>query len=592
MATTSAEARAHLRQAIDDRIKELEELTRALQVRRNALVPISRLPPETLAVIFSFLSPPACDEELGYLSWLHVTHVCRQWRDIALDYPHLWSHIDFTNLTPDGVTEILARAKMAPLHLEMKATYWGTPNWDVFARQLETQISHTRRLCIAGEFHQAVLEQLLSPAPILEFFSLSDSSRSFGLSHPIIPVTLFDGVAPRLTSLELDSCDISWKSPLLKGLQALQILRPSVEARPSLEDWLDALNGMPQLKTLVLHSATPAVSFGDPLIPQRTITLPSLTRFSISASATDCTLALAHLMLPSLTSLHVDAESSEEYGEDVQLLIPYVAQNCHSQQDSTPLQSILLSGEATHAKMVAWTLPDVDVLAPYPTTLDHVAVSARMDFSATTDRRQWSFGTNTVILDALLTHLPVNSISTLTAQGNTRLSKEVWLSHVPRLVMLKRVRLVPSAVGTFRQILAEDGLPDGRPRLPLLTKLILVKVSLTMRRACRLRDALMKRMEQGAPVEDLDLRTCVAVEHAIQLLAETVGNVQGPIQMLKTGHPAFFNREGEISSSREEEGTDDDEYDRPGDWDDDGDGDEDDEDDYDYYHSGPSTDEL
>lgn len=237
MATTSAEARAHLRQAIDDRIKELEELTRALQVRRNALVPISRLPPETLAVIFSFLSPPACDEELGYLSWLHVTHVCRQWRDIALDYPHLWSHIDFTNLTPDGVTEILARAKMAPLHLEMKATYWGTPNWDVFARQLETQISHTRRLCIAGEFHQAVLEQLLSPAPILEFFSLSDSSRSFGLSHPIIPVTLFDGVAPRLTSLELDSCDISWKSPLLRGLQTLEILNPSlaVVARSTLE---------------------------------------------------------------------------------------------------------------------------------------------------------------------------------------------------------------------------------------------------------------------------------------------------------------------------------------------------------------------
>jgi hypothetical protein len=288
----------------------------------------------------------------------------------------------------------------------------------------------------------------------------------------------------------------------------------------------------------------------------------------------------------------VDAESSEEYGEDVQLLIPYVAQSCHSQRDSTPLQSILLSGEATHAKMVAWTSPDVDVLAPYPTTLDHVAVSARMDFSASTDRRQWGFGTDTVILDALLTHLPVNSISTLTTQGNTRLSKEVWLSHVPRLVMLKRVRLVPSAVGTFRQILAEDGLPDGRPRLPLLTKLILVKVSLTMRRACLLRDALMKRMEQGAPVEDLDLRTCVAAEHAIQLLAETVGNVQGPIQMLKTGHPAFFNREGEISSSREEEGTDDDEYDRPGDWDDDGDGDEDDEDDYDYYHSDPSTDEL
>jgi hypothetical protein len=345
---------------------------------------------------------------------------------------------------------------------------------------------------------------------------------------------------------------------------------------------------MPQLKTLILHSATPAVSFGDPLIPQRTITLPSLTRFSISASATDCTLALAHLVLPSLTSLHVDAESSEENGEDVQLLIPYVAQNCHSQQDSTPLQSILLSGEVTGARMVAWTLPDVDVLVPYLIAVDHVA--ARMVFSATADSGQWGFGTDTMILDTLLTHLSVNSISTLTAQDNTQFSKEVWLSHVPRFVMLKRVRLVPSTFGPFRQMLAEDGLPDGRPRLPLLTKLILVNVSLTMQRACLLRDALMKRIEQGAPVEDLDLRTCVAAEHAIQLLAETVGNVQGPIQMLKTGHPAFFKREGEISSS--EEGTDDDEYYGPNYWDDVGasDGDEDYEDDYEYYHSDPSTD--
>jgi hypothetical protein len=42
---------------------------------------------------------------------------------------------------------------------------------------------------------------------------------------------------------------------LLKGLQALEI--HSTATKPELEDWLDILNDMFQLKTLSLHYATP-----------------------------------------------------------------------------------------------------------------------------------------------------------------------------------------------------------------------------------------------------------------------------------------------------------------------------------------------
>jgi hypothetical protein len=93
-----------LRQAIDDEINSSEESTRALKSRHNTLAFISRLPPETLAAIFSFLSPSAWDQEAGHLAQICVAHVCCQWHETALNHPCLWSHINFTNLMPAGVT--------------------------------------------------------------------------------------------------------------------------------------------------------------------------------------------------------------------------------------------------------------------------------------------------------------------------------------------------------------------------------------------------------------------------------------------------------------------------------------------------------
>src|SRR6266702_792197 len=80
---------------------------------------------------------------------------------------------------------------------------------------------------------------------------------------------------PRLSCLMLRNCDISWKSPLLKGLRHLDIRTPSAGRRPGLSVWLDVLDEMPELKTLTLHSATPVVPHGAsfPSDVERTVTL-------------------------------------------------------------------------------------------------------------------------------------------------------------------------------------------------------------------------------------------------------------------------------------------------------------------------------
>jgi hypothetical protein len=407
---------------------------------------------------------------------------------------------------------------------------WSVAQIAAIEKQLEAHISRTRHLSISG-LVERVLRRLVSPAPILESLSLSASSQAD------IPFNLFNCTTPSLTNLELRSCDISWKSPLLKGLRTLKILTP-VETRPKLEDWLSALNEMPQLETLILQSATPLASMVAPLISDtsRTVTLPSLTNFYISASAKDCALALAHLALPALTRIQVNAASHDQAGEDVHQLIPYVARNVYELQSTEPLRSILINGDIARAEVIASTMPDVEVFDP--NIFFHESVHACLIFVVT--GHTWNYGVDAVVSDTLLTFLPVNSISTFTAQNNTWFDKKFWLNHAPRLLLLERVRLVPTAFKTFRDILAEDAPPDG-PRLPSLKKLILVDFTLTEHRAYHLCDMLIERVEQGVPLEVLDLRTCAAADREIQLLTEIVVDVQEPLaQFMDVEEPAFF----------------------------------------------------
>jgi hypothetical protein len=564
MDTSSAIAQDHLREAIDDEIKVSNQVTQELKYRHNALAPISRLPHETLAEIFSLLSFPGGEYRYDhYMKWICVTHVCRRWCEIALCFPYLWNHIKFTSLTLPGVTEMLARAKMSPLKFEARSiTPSNKARFKAFGEHLEAHISHTRHLSISGNF-RTVLKRLVSPAPALVSLSLMTSSCPYTSSPCFIPDSLFNGTAPMLTRLKLLGYCIESKSPLLKGLQTLEIAMPSTQATPTLGHWLASLNEMSQLKTLMLANATPAIFIDSPHIsePQRTVTLPSLTHFDITTSAKGCALALAHLVLPALISLEITSESQSRDGDDVRrLLIPYVARNAHGPQDAAPLQTILLDGGSTHAQIVAWTVPDADVDVCDSGTLFEASASARLVLCVTSDGG-WRDGTDTAIFDAMLSTLPLNAISTLSAQNKTRLTKEVWLSHAPRLAMLQRVLLAHTAVRAFRKMLVEDAPPDGLPRLPQLTKLILFKVPLTVLRTYRLCDMLVQRKEHGVPLEALDLRMCFSTERAIELLSETVGSVQRPPVTLKTEELSMFtNWEGNFGPFDEEERTEDVEY--------------------------------
>ena len=564
-------------QAIDAEIRSLEESIRALKCRRNALAPISSLPTEVIIVIFSYLRLPSTSPfsslptqlttdlfsslplpgtpPLGRrpdhrpLDWLHAAQVFHQWREIALDDLVFWSHVDFPNFT--GAAEILARAKIMPLDLE--ASDAGGSSRDdawrrAFEKELQAHVSNICHLGITGESSnlRRTFDGLTSPAPTLEYLSLSKFSRTQYYTYLQVPVpdTLFDGTTPRLSCLEIHGCAISWNSPLLKGLRYLEICKPDMYARPSLEVWLDALDEMPQLTRLVLHEASPnAPPF--PFDIERAVTLPSLTHLDIYATVRECALALAHLALPSLAKLCLTVETYDTTGYDVQNMFPYVARHADGPQDTQPLQSVHIHHTGSHTTILAWSVPDINIDVHDPFAFVFAEPSARVALFATNRHYHYSISPpyqQHMLIDAAMNALPLDNLVTLTVQHPTHLDAAFWLHHAPMWPLLQRVRLAPPLVREFREMLLQDNGSSEYPLLPSLTELVLIDVTLGERRTLRLCDALMRRVEQGVPLEMLDLRTCQATSHAVRLLSEIVVDIREPFVMFPAPWEAVRRR--------------------------------------------------
>ena len=551
-----------LQQAIDTEIKSLEEYIRALKSRRNTLSPISSLPLEVFTAIFSFACLPGIPspgKKPGYHpARPYVSHICHQWREIAFNQPLLWNHVDFTTLSWAGATEILVRSKSVPLYLKSRGSYhrWRDNQYCRLGKELQAHILRICHLTLSATptLLECTLEELVSPAPTLECLSLSSRGEYQKLD---VPNTLFNGHTPKLSCLELRNCNINWKSPLLKGLEYLEIINPSMT--PSLVVWLDVLNEMSQLKKLTLHPASP----NSPPLPfnvERAVMLPSLTHLDFSASVGDCALTLAHLDLPVLTRLCLTVILHRD-SCNVQGILPYVARHAHGPQDMQPLQSLLIrNGSHNYLDILAWPVPDIDIEVHDPPALLGVALPPRVALSF---MRSYHGGHDNQpeILDAVMTALPLDGLVLLTAlyRGVGQDSEldpstpQFWLRHSPKWPLLRRVRLGYYGERGFVAMLEADG---GReiPLLPSLTELVLISAELSPRSTRCLCDALMRRVEQGAPLQRLDLRAFYRSHYDpadLRLLSEIVVDVLAPASEIAFDLTADFDPEGFDAMAKE-----------------------------------------
>ncbi|KAJ7882297.1 hypothetical protein B0H13DRAFT_928841 [Mycena leptocephala] len=254
---------------IETRILDLERTLAELRLEKITVqerldsykYPVLQLPNEIVSEIFTHFLPiyPLCPPVAGLLSPTVLTHICRKWREIALNTPNLWRAISLTHegtpiRPPADLSEVLSRSGCCPLSIAM-----DRPSEDVFS----AVIAHRERLeylklaiclpdfpTIKGRlpllrhvdltFQEEAPKITIHDAPVLRTAILS----TINVSNVILPWG-------QLTSLTLDLLEADDCVPILQQTSNL------VHCKLILFDWrYDASNPLPDVPLPCLESLT------------------------------------------------------------------------------------------------------------------------------------------------------------------------------------------------------------------------------------------------------------------------------------------------------------------------------------------------
>ena len=224
-----------------------------------------------------------------------VSHVCKHWREVALETPTLWSDINLeagrhAAHSYSRASAYLSRSKMHPLSIciDVDEEDNGSDDSDHSGDQsltmhaqlqqfMDLLIPHTSRwrkfkLVAEGYLYFHVVLNRLSDAPpasLLEDLELHHYDEDFEpedlpFPHPSFktPFVLFDNHAPKLQYVSLYGVHIDWHNTnFLKDLHYLELAYLSQDVRPSFDEFFTILRSSPGLRTLDLCMSGP---FGAP----------------------------------------------------------------------------------------------------------------------------------------------------------------------------------------------------------------------------------------------------------------------------------------------------------------------------------------
>jgi len=226
-----------------------------------------------------------------------VSHVCRHWREVALETPALWSDIDLEtgrHAAPSHrrASTYLSRSKAYPLSVSIDVIEWDSDDESVYSMQsdyhspitnvqlqeiMRLLLPHTgrwRKFKLVAEnylYLHTVLTRLIDapPALLLEYLELYHLEEelepepfSFPYPNQKTPYVLFDNHAPKLQHVSLYGVHIDWhKTTFLKNLHYLELANLSQDVRPSFDEFFTILRSSPGLRTLDLCMSGP---FGPP----------------------------------------------------------------------------------------------------------------------------------------------------------------------------------------------------------------------------------------------------------------------------------------------------------------------------------------
>lgn len=285
---------------LDRRMTELLTEIYVLRQYRNALSFPNQLPIELLGEIFLIYRDVSVRDQEGQdkATWLKLTHICRHWRDVALNLGPFWSKITFAK-TPELTKAMLARSQNLPLTVYLHIT----ADTD-FAKGVQDVLSQARRLQfvkLVSPVHQgsALLTQALrligEDSPILEELELLQT----GSGMAPLPKKLLQGNTPNLKRLIFQRIDIRWgMGSWPASLTHLKISQCPFQPH----EFSKALSRMGSLMTLDISRC---ISLDPPFTYLNIPTIPSLRTLDLNEPAASIHNFLSSVRIPQIAHLSV-----------------------------------------------------------------------------------------------------------------------------------------------------------------------------------------------------------------------------------------------------------------------------------------------
>lgn len=273
--------------------------------------PVSSLPGELLASIFDLCrTEPIRGKDEGYKAWwTSIVLVCRQWRDVLLDSPLLWTGILFHRI--DLAELMLQRSKNAPISIyhDFSLDYTHSAGHeDAVQYALEHHIYHAGEVDLSAPtltfFDIAKL--LRKPAPELTTLRLiCVGGIGTGYTKGLITRDLLAESAPRLRSISLRGICIPLDSALLSPKLCHLSLNDILPQQSfSAEQLVYLLRDLPLLETLrIQYSREGAHSFTEKQIeaypiPEAPIVLSKLSTLAFCATTKYTVTVMRNIVIP------------------------------------------------------------------------------------------------------------------------------------------------------------------------------------------------------------------------------------------------------------------------------------------------------
>jgi hypothetical protein len=440
-------------------------LTLALLTHRNTLAPISVLPPEVFSQIFHLvaLAEPA-SSMLQKLTWVSVTHVCRHWRQVALDDSSLWARISGSRMTTAWISLALARARNAPLAIDLLGeldaeTLAMFPAH--FARIREFRLCGLVAHHLFAHHHTNNIRQICNmEAPALEHFELGSTDASL---VTFIGTPFFNGMAPKLRKFSLSGVRVPWSFIPCGQLTQLKITlfyEIFVADGPSLGDsksLIDLLINCPVLEILVLEFCLPQSTTRPSHVQE--IHLPRLSYLSLGGSSSRVANLLKILKLPPSTTLRLLCTSENMATHNDHHILPLISPHFHNLA-SVEMKSLSVIFDHVERLMSVTAYTYLPRLTTYPSFVFEVDIhgdaALALSFKALPEAEN-----GVDILGRICSMLPISKIEFLSISAPDMVRSVNWGELFQRCAKLTTIE----ATGGGTSGLLKDLTPPKKPKV-------------------------------------------------------------------------------------------------------------------------------